>query len=195
MDQLVEVLKYISAILVVLAPLLKLFPGRTGQRQPREFEERYQRIQAFFEAGGVERHPFLVEAAFAAAVGHSKLNAIEIPLVLRQPRPTQFMNTYVRVRDYLAPTQDGLRFELRSIASLTRLRKILVGVGVLMYLVFMLAAVWLAFHAAPKLILSQSWSSLVGAFSFAALFAAAAAWCLVGASRLHWAARLEARQQ
>lgn len=54
---------------------------------------------------------------------------------------------------------------------------------------------WLTFYAAPKLVLAQSWISLVGVLSFALLFAAAAAYCLVGAGRLLWAARLEATQR
>lgn len=194
MDQLIEVLKYLSAALAILAPLFRLFPGRSIQR-PKELEDRYQRIKNFFDEGGYERHPLLVEASFAAAVGHTKLNAVEIPLVLRQQRPTQFINSYVRVRDHLAPTEDGSKFELRAIAAKPRLRKSLVVLGLISYVTFMLAAVWLTFYAAPKLALVQSWSNLIAALFLALLFVAAGAYCLVGASRLHWAKKLEASQK
>jgi hypothetical protein len=194
MDQLVEVLKYVSALLAVLAPLLKLFPGFTAKR-PQELEEQYKRVKTFFDEGGAERHPLLVEMSFAAAVGHRKLNAVEIPLLLRQKKPSQFIDAYASVRDYLAPTKNGERFELRSIAAKDWLRKLLVAVGVALYAVFAVAVLWLLFYQAPKLALSQSWAALLAVISCALLFIAAAAYCLVAGSRLHWAKQLEASQR
>ncbi len=194
MDQLIEALKYLSAGLAVLAPLFKLFPGR-DIRRPKELEERYARIKSFFDDGGAERHALLVEAAFAAAVGHTKLNAVEIPLVLRQKQPTHFMDMYVRARGYLAPSEDGSQFELKSVAALAGLRGALVALGLGAYVLLVFAAVWLTFYFAPKMALAQSWGNFAGSLSIALLFSCAGAYCLIGASHLHWAAKLHSWQQ
>lgn len=193
MEQLIELLKYLSAALAVLAPLFKIFPGRSSEGK-KKLEERHSRIKAFFDEGGTERHAFLVESAFGAAMGHTKLSAVEIPIILRQKKPTQFMGIYLRVRVYLAPDKTGTTLELQSIAKHAHLRKTLVFLGFIVYVVLVCTAVWLLFYLAPRQISAQSWGNLLGTVSVAVLFSSAAAYCLMEASRLHWAAGLHSTQ-
>lgn len=189
----VEALRSLSGLLAVLVPLLKSFLGRSPERS-NELDDRFQRVKKFFDEGGVERHPLLVEASFASAVGHAKLDAREIRLVLRQPRPTRFIAAYVRVRDYLAPTKDGKKFELQALASHERLRKALVVAGVVLYVLFGFTAVGLTMYVAPRQALAQSWGHLTLALASAPLFVVTGALCLIGASKLHWAKELESKQ-
>jgi hypothetical protein len=194
MDQLVELLKYLSAVLAVLAPAFKLLLG-TRAEKTQQLEDRHRRMKTFFEEGGTERHALLIESSFAAAVGHAKLTAAEVPMILRQRTPTQFMATYVQVRDYIGPNEDGSTFVLKSLAAVPSLRRILVALGVLSYVALLGSAVWLLFYLAPKLALAQSWANSIAMLVAALVFAAVGAWCLVGASHLVWASKLQASQR
>jgi hypothetical protein len=92
MPEIVEMLKFVSGSIAVLAPVIKLFFGKRPDRG-RELEERSARIKAFYEEGGLDLQPLRMESAFAAAMGHSRLDAREIPLLLRQKKPTSFITT------------------------------------------------------------------------------------------------------
>ncbi len=189
MAQIVDALKYVSAVVAVIAPAFKVLRSR-GRDPARELEERDRRIEAFFEAGGSELSPLRMESAFGAAVGHTRLNAQEIPLILKQRKPTSFMASYLGVRDYLAPTLDGRRFELRSIAARPRLRQTLSVAGFFLYGLFGFASVWLLFYLAPKLAASHSWMQFSLTIVLAPIFAFTGGYILLVASRPHWAKRL-----
>ena len=189
MDQIVDALKYVSAVLAVVAPAFKVFRSR-GRDSARELEERDGRIKAFFEAGGSELNPLRMESAFGAALGHTRLSAQEIPLILRQRKPTSFMASYLSVRDYLAPSPDGQRFELRSIAAHPRLRQALSVAGFILYVLFALASVWSLFYLAPKLAVSHAWTQFGLTIVLAAMFAFMGGYILFATSHLHWAKKL-----
>lgn len=189
MDQIVDLLKYVTAVLAVIAPAFRVFQNR-GRDSARELEERDERIKAFYEAGGSELSPLRMESAFGAAMGHIRLNAQEIPLILRQRRPTSFMASYLRVRDYIAPGHDGCRFELRSIAARPRLRQTLCGAGFVLYALFGFASVWLLFYLAPKLALSRAWIQFGLTLVLSVIFAITGGYILYAASHLHWAKKL-----
>jgi hypothetical protein len=193
-ELLVEVLKYVSGVLAILAPLAKQFFGASMLRRPKELEERFERIKRFFDEGGIERHPLIVEASFAAAIGHTRLNADEIRILLRQRKPTQFIGSYVRVRDYLSPSADGMRLELQSVAAVPALRWLFIFAGVLLYAAFVGAGLWLTFWIAPQEVKARAWSGVALTLSLAVMFGGVAFFCLGGAGHLYIAKRLEARQ-
>lgn len=189
LDILIVILKYISGILIVIAPAIKLYLGKNRDHH-RQLEDRYRRIKLFLEEGGTDQHPLLVESAFGSAMGHTKFDASEISLILRQKEPTSFMSTYLRVREYISPNQERSRFELRTLAAKALLRNILIWIGIILYASFCGSSLWLLFFLSPKLALAQSWSNFIGTVSLAIFFGAAAAYCLYEASRLHWAFKL-----
>jgi hypothetical protein len=193
MDQFIDLLKHAGTALAVLTPVFKLFPG-AGRDNVHHLEERHKCFKTFFDQGGAEQHPLLVESAFGAALGHTKLDAREIPLILRQPKPTAFINSYLRVRSYLAPNKDGSRFELQSLAARPFLRKIFITVGIVAYGLFFLTAIWMLLYLSPKLAMQQAWSQLTGSLVLSVFFAATAGYCLIEASRPYWAAKLFERQ-
>lgn len=90
LTNLTEIVKLVGLVVGVIAAAIKLFK-ESGSRRPHALEERHRRIKTFFEEGGVDQHPLLVETGFAAAVGHSKLNAVEIRSMLHQRKPLGFL--------------------------------------------------------------------------------------------------------
>lgn len=192
-DQFIELLKNSGTVVAVLAPIFKLLAG-SGKYDTNQLDERYKRFKAFFENGGVAQHPILMESAFGAAIGHTKLDAKEIPLVLLQKKPTAFINTYLRVRSYLAPNELGTEFELKSIAANPLVRKAFVWGGVSLYVLFLGAASWMLLYLAPQLANKHNWSELFWSLVLAGMFAAFAIYCLVEASRPHWARELYTKQ-
>lgn len=187
MDQLISGLKYIAAFLAAIVATIKLFTGL--RLHSRHLENRHRRIKAFFDEGGADRHPLLVESAFGAAMGHDKFDAQEVPLLLRQEKPTAFMATYLRVRNYLSPDSEGVRFELRGLAAKPVWRRTAIGLGLLLYGLFVWASVWLL-YASTQMVIDEAWSKFFSIISLSAFFAAFAAYCLIQASHVHWAVKL-----
>lgn len=187
-DQLISILKYIAAALAALVAAIKLFAGL--ERHPRHLENRHRRIKEFFDEGGVDRHPLLIESGFGAAMGHDKFDAQEIPLFLRQKKPTAFMSSYLRVRNYLSPNSDGLLcFELHGLAAKPALRRIAIGLGFILYVLFVFISMWLL-YLSTQVAVVEAWSRFITIILLSIFFAGFGAYCLIQASHLHWAVKL-----
>lgn len=193
MDYLEQIVKPLTLLIGTLAPVLKSFFGHMANRT-RHLDVRYSRIKTFFDDGATARHPLLVEASFASAVGHSKLNAHEIELVLRQPRPTGFMTSYLRARDYVGPTEAGDQFELRGIAKHDAWRKTLVVLGIAIYILLAGPAIWTILYVIPMKAFSQQLPLALATMGFCSLAIALACIALMGSAKLHIAATLFKRQ-
>lgn len=190
----IEVLKYLSSIVAVLAPLPKVFLPRGSERK-RKLQDRDRLITKFYDEGGVELPPFRREAALGAALGHTRLTASEIPLILSQKNPTSFIASYLKARGNLSPSSDGSKFELRSVAAKPCLRRVLQTLGVLLYFLLAISALWLLFSVAPKVALTGDWSRLAKTLMLAFLVAFAAIVLLIESAGLYWAAKLYAEQR
>lgn len=193
MEQYIDILKQLGGILAVAIPAIKLwFSGRVPRT--RELEERADRLQKFFHDGGLEQHPMLLEARFGAALGHLNLNATEIPLLLRQSAPTQFLQRYLRVKQYIEPAADGSVFVLKSIAASWFTRNLIRGVMLILYVLYATAAVWMLLQELPALITATAWLKALGAVAFSC-FAALGAWYfLTEGLRISWAIQLQKTQ-
>lgn len=192
METIVEILKYLAPVLGGLAAITgaiaKYFhDGRIRPR--RDLKARYLGIKAFFEDGGINVHPFLMECAFAAAIGHARLSAEDIPLVLRQKNPSSFISAYLSIRHYLAPNSNESRFELRGLAARPRLRNLAKYLGLGSYIVLVAASMWLLYRSV-EVAAAGAWSQFGGYLVLTFFFAALAAYCLIQASHLHWAVKL-----
>jgi hypothetical protein len=194
MDHMTNALKFIGSALAIIVPLFKAFRARSGEPR-KELEERYLRIKAFFDEGGINRPAFLMEASFGAAIGHLQLSALEIPLILRQREPTQFLPQYLRVRGYVAPANDGARFELRSLAAHSGIRRAFIVLGISLYFFLAFTAIWLVFHLTPKAAAADSWGSVLGSLCLGAILGTSGVFFLRDASRLYWAAKLASTQE
>lgn len=192
MQHLEAIVKALSVILVTLAPWIKPLFDRRADRA-RHHDEHYKRLKAFFDDGGTARHPMLVEASFAAVVGHAKLSSQEVELLLRQRRPTAFMATYMRCRDYIGPNGLGDRFELRGPAARPTLRKTLVTLGKLAYIVFAGTAFWTLVYVVAPHALQHGWSALAAA-AVCAMGVMLGVVALLGSSKLHHASKLFKQQ-
>lgn len=194
MDDLIELLKALAPIAgVALAAGKMLFPEGDG-RESRKFEERRDRIKEFLSAYDERAHPFVIEASFAAAIGHSKISAIELPILLRQRKPTEFIAVYANVQDYLASNAEGTQLQLRSLASNKWVRRPLVIMGVLLYLFMAGAACFFGLYVLPDAFATRSWSKGFSSMFYPTVFAATAWYILAGSSRLQWAAKLHRDQ-
>ena len=146
MDQLIDLLKQAALLLGVVAPGLKFLLGSRGSA--KSLEDRYSRIERFFQ-GAHELPGLRMEAAFGAVLGHLKLSAIEIPLLLRQREPTQFIERYLQVRHYLGAKVDGESFVLRSAAARPVWRNTVRAVSFAFYILFAAVAGWLVIFGVP----------------------------------------------
>lgn len=193
MEQYIDILTKLGGILAVVVPALNLwFSGRTSK--PKEFEERADRLQKFFHDGGLEQHPILIEARFGAVLGHLNLSAKEIPLLLRQTAPTQFLQRYLHVKQYIEPAADGSAFVLKSVAASRFLSIFTRGAMALLYFLYAGSAVWMLLQELPSLITAAAWLKALGAVAFIC-FAAVGAWYfLIEARRINWAIQLQRKQ-
>jgi hypothetical protein len=193
MEQYIDILKQLGGILAVAVSALKLWlSGRTPR--PKELEERADRLQKFFHDGGLEQHPILVEARFGAALGHLNLSAKEIPLLLRQTTPTQFLQQYLHVKQYIEPAADGSAFVLKSVAA-SRFLSIFTRVALaLLYVLYAGAAVWMALQELPSLITAAAWLKALEAVAFTCFTAVGAWYFLIEARRISWAIQLQREQ-
>lgn len=193
MEQYIDILKQLGGILAVAVPAVKLWlsvktPG------PKELEERADRLQKFFHDGGLEQHSILVEARFGAALGHLNLSAKEIPLLLRQASPTQFLQRYLHVKQYIEPAADGSVFILKSLAASRFLSIFTRAAMFLLYLLYAGAAAWVLLQELPTFITASAWLKVLGAVAFSC-FAALGAWYfLIEARRISWAIQLQRTQ-
>lgn len=154
----IEPLKYASGIFAVVAPAIKYFFGDPATKD-KELKDRFDRFKTFFEEGGVELHPLLMETAFAAAVGHSKFSASEIPLLIRQKDPMSFIGSYLRVRDHLELDDTSQTLQLNFPASHPILRKAFIALGFVIYLIFVLSPLALLYFYVVDKLLAGSWKS------------------------------------
>lgn len=161
---------------------------------PKSLEDRYSRIERFFELGAHELPGLRMEAAFGAVLGHLKLSAIEIPLLLRQREPTRFIERYLQVRHYLGPKVDGASFELRSAAVRPAWRNIVRAVSFACYVLFAGVAGWLVIFGVPALLDQSQWLRAAGALALATLFACAAWLSIIEGRRISWAIQLHRTQ-
>lgn len=189
MDQYIELLKLFAGILSVVIPAITLWFSQRTPRQ-RELEDRARRLQTFFHDGGVDLPPILMEATFGGALGHLKLNANEIPIVLRQKAPTQFLQKYLDVREYLEPSEDGSRLVLKSIAASSSGNLVFRWVALFFYSIFAMSAMWLLFEHIPVLVSKSSWMQAFGTLMLILLFAGMAWHFLIMARRVSWALQL-----
>lgn len=94
----VDIFKELGAIVgIAVTAAWKLWSFERTSKQ-NMLEKRADRLQKFFQDGGLEQHPILLEARFGAALGHLNLSATEIPLLLKQTNPTQFLQRYLHVK-------------------------------------------------------------------------------------------------
>ena len=107
----------------------------------------------------------------------------------------KFLPRYLRVRDYVAPTNDGARFQLRSLAARTGIRNAFIALGISPYIFLVLAAIWLGLNLTSKVVASDSWSGVLGALCVCAVLAASGGWFLREASLIYWAAKLAMTQE
>lgn len=151
-------------------------------------------MKDFFKEGGLASHPFLIEGSFAAALGHTKLNHTEICLLLKQKNPTQFMETYIKVRAYLKPSLCGRRFELKSVASAPKLRNVLIATLFILYCISMSIAVFILAFDMPKYILNQLWNRAASEGIIAVFLFCIGTQFLVWSAHLSWAHQLNQKQ-
>lgn len=188
-----QIIKALGLVIGALVPAVNLLTGRYAQR-PKHLQERYQAIKGFFDDGGVDRHPMLVEACFAAALGHAKLNAHEIALLVRQTKPMQFMAVYLRARDYMRPSDDGQRFMLNGWFAHKALRRGWILTGVLVYAILVAGALALLLYELPTLVSARAWSHLYALLMLAVAALCIGALALNGAAKVSFAERLVSRQ-
>lgn len=197
MDLYIEVLRQaaaiVAAIAAVVAPIVKVFNERRATR-PKHLEERYRGLKSFFDDGGVDRHPVLVESGFAAAVGHTRFNATEIALILKQRKPLQFMDVYLRSRSYVQPTEDGQQFRLLGIARHKRVRQMLVILATVLYIGLVAPGVGLLLFKLPTELLTQEWLASAHVATTAVLGACTGFAVLHMAAQLHWAVLIVEKQ-
>lgn len=193
MEQYIDILKQLGGILAVAIPAVKLWLSGRAPR-PKELEERADRLQKFFHDGGLEQQPILLEARFGAALGHLSLSAKEIPLLLRQASPTQFLQRYLHVKQYIEPAADGSVFVLKSLAA-SRFSSIIIRFTMfLLYGLYASAAAWILLQELPALITAAAWLKALGAITFSC-FAAFGAWhFLIEGRRISWAIQLQRTQ-
>lgn len=193
MEQLEIIVKTLGAAVAVLTPFLNGFFSHMTSRTKR-LDERYERLQSFFKDGGTERHPMLVEASFAAATGFTKLNAQEIELILRQPRPSEFMSRYLQSGSYVSLDQTSQQVELRGLAKRRPTRRFLIVSGIIAYLVLSFPALSALIFGVPVLAMGGEWKALVELLGVSGLAIAMGAMALMASSRLQMAAALVQRQ-
>ena len=186
MQSLDEILKIFGAVVALLIPFLKPSTGPLIGRH-KKLEERHRRLRQFFDEGGTRRPALLVESSFGAALGHLKLTATEISILLRQSRPTVFIATYLRVRGHLIIDATGTKFVLRGVAACTWGRRTLVALGLVVYAFFFLAAGWVAFYLAPPYFKQGDWGNVAACLLLVAFLVYIAGYALVLSSRLYWA--------
>lgn len=193
MENYIDILKHLSGIVAIVASALKIWLSAKIPKS-KELEERADRLQKFFHAGGLEQHPILVEARFAAALGHLNLTATDITLILRQTAPTQFLQRYLHVKQYIKPAADGSVFVLKSVAASRFLSIFTRGAMFIMYTLYASAAVWMLLQELPSLISAAAWLDVLGTLTFIC-FAAVGAWYfLIEARRISWAIQLHQKQ-
>jgi hypothetical protein len=184
----------VTAVVVVLAPAAGHFSERLLGRQ-KLIERRLANLQNFFGAGGELQHPALREASFAVAVGHDRIGAKAIPLLLRQHEPSRFIRLYVRARAYLVPSEDGTKFNLDGLAKHASIRRTLFGLGFAAYLSLVFMAMYLVLFRMPSALSAGAWKPAAADGLLAVVFAGAGLWSLTNASHLHWAKQLFDRQR
>jgi hypothetical protein len=193
MEYFIQILKQIVLVIGVAAPAIKIIFSWASF--PKNLEERYSRIARFFQCDGLNLPPLLMEAALGAALGHLKLSATEIPLVLKQREPTRFLDRYLQVQQYLAPNVSGTAFILRSIAASLFWRNFVRICLTIFFVPFALGSSWLAFFSIPMLMTKESWFQAVGAGALCIVFAVAAWVFFVESRRITWAVQLQASQR
>jgi hypothetical protein len=193
MEHLESILKALSVTFATLAPFIKPLFGQRADRH-RHLEDNYKRLKAFFDDGATARHAMLVEASFAAAVGHAKLSSQEIELLLRQRSPTRFMHRYMRCRDYLQPDEAGERFELRGAAARPKLRRVLIALGTVAYVLTAAPAFWTLAYVVAPMALQHGWLLTLGATAVCGMAAALGVTALIASGKLHHAAQLFEQQ-
>jgi len=197
MDHFIELLRHFAAVVAAIAaiatPIIKLFNERRTDR-PKGLEGRYRHLKAFVEDGGVDRHPVLVESGFAAAVGHARFTAMEVALILRQRKPLQFMDVYLRSRSYVQPANDGLQFRLLGAAKHPRARRALVILATALYVVLVAPGMGLLLFKLPLALLSEDWRASAQVATTGLLCTGTGFVILYLASQLHWAALIVEKQ-
>ncbi len=197
MDPYIELLRQVAAVIAgiaaITAPIVKLFNERRTVR-PQHLEERYRSLKTFFDDGGVDRHPVLVESGFAAAVGHTRFTAAEVDLILRQRKPIQFMDVYLRSRSYVQPTDDGQQFRLHGIAKYQRVRQTVVALATVLYVLLVAPGMGLLLFKLPMELLSQDWVASARMATTGVLSACTGFAVLHMAAQLHWAALIVQKQ-
>lgn len=193
MEQYIDLLKQVGGILAVAIPATKLWFSRRAPRT-KELEGRADRLQKFFDNGGLEQHPIMLEARFGAALGHLNLSAKEIKLLLQQASPTQFLLRYLHVKQYIEPAANGSIFILKSLAASRFLSRVMQIAMFLVYVLYAGAAVWILLQELPVLITTAAWLKALGAVVFS-FFSALGAWyCLIEGRRISWAIQLQKTQ-
>jgi len=192
MNELIEILRKTVVILGVLAPILKLIINRTNSL--KNLNDQLSRVERFFHSGGTDLPPLLMEHAMGAAMGHLKLSAQEIPLILKQREPTQFIERYLQVKSYLRPDVASAKFVLKSAASSSLWGGIVRWLLFFLYGVFAGTSMWILLYRLPSLISSFDWLNTIFSFLISLIFGASAWFFLIEGRRITWALQLHASQ-
>ena len=190
MDAWIEILKALAGLGGAAITAAKLFFSGGEASRDRKFDERRERVKAFLAAYDERAHPILIEASFAAAMGHTKISAFELPILLRQRKPTQFIDLYAKVQDYLQPNECGTELELRSLAARAWLRNLLTWGGLAVYFAMAISTAVFGLYVLPDAVQASDWAKALSAMFNTFLFAGSALVVLIASGRLHWAAKL-----
>ena len=161
-------LKVLGAVGVTVFGYLK---RHLVNRRGRALERRYLALKALLDEGVEKLHPLLLEAGIAAALGHSRLSAKAIRLLLCQESPLQAMDRYLRGTGYVTLARDGSHFEPTLMTRTSSIRKTSAVGAFLLYMVFAMAALWLLMYLMPELLQSGKWAAALLTLMYAGLSA------------------------
>lgn len=152
-------LEWLKALGVVVVTVIGYFKRHLLDRRGRTLERRYLAFKALLQEGVEKLHPLLLEAGMASALGHSRLNAKAIRLLLCQDSPLQSMERYLRGSGYVMLAPDGSHFESTVVIRKTWIRRTLATGVFLVYVVFAISALWLLMYGMPQLMQGGKWGA------------------------------------
>lgn len=167
-DSVLAWLKVLGAVVITVFGYLK---RHLVNRRGRALERRYLALKALLDEGVEKLHPLLLEAGVAAALGHSRLSAKAIRLLLCQDSPLQAMDRYLRGSGYVTLARDGSHFESTFMIRTASIRKTLAAGVFLFYMIFAMAALWLLMYLMPQLLQSGKWAASLLTLMYAGLSA------------------------
>lgn len=186
----IDLLKGFGVLIGGFVTFSKYFSGTKSVSKSDEIKFRYERLRVFLSDGGANQQSLLVEQGFGAAMGHTKLTAPEIKVILNKDSPSNFIESYLKARNYIKLNNAGDGFELTSIASKPIRRALSVWAGVLFYALFLIAAVWLLFSVIPLFVKVENYFGILESLVMTVYFVVLAIFSLKWAGRINSAVKL-----